>query len=65
MAFFNDESNIPAEFPGLSNGFDLNGNGIVETGAITDYTVLPTRLTLSTADGRNLTFDFIFSEMKD
>ena len=65
VSFFNDESAIPAEFPGLANGFDLNGNGVIDVGPITDYTVLPTRLTLSTTDGRSLTFDFIFSELTD
>ena len=45
--FFNNESAIPSSFADLAGGFDLNANGVVENGLITDYKLLPTRVSVS------------------
>lgn len=47
ILFFADESAIPSEFADLTGGFDLNADGVITSGAITDYEVLPTRITFA------------------
>ncbi len=44
---FVDESAIPTAFADLFLGFDLNGNGVIENGPVTDYRLLPVRITIS------------------
>lgn len=45
--FYTDEGAIPAGFADLPQGFDLNGNGLIDAGPVTDYRLLPVRITLS------------------
>ena len=66
LEFFNTESAIPAEFATMGVGFDLNGNGVVETTPVTDCQVLPVRLTMTTLNPntpRQMTFHYFLSEL--
>ncbi|MFN0059623.1 MAG: hypothetical protein ACKVX7_14295 [Planctomycetota bacterium] len=45
--FFTDEDSLPAEFGATNNSLDLNGNGSIEAGTISNYKVLPVRISLA------------------
>lgn len=47
IEFFNNESAIPGSFAGTDGGFDLNGNGVVDSGPVSDYILLPVRTSLT------------------
>ncbi len=55
IEFFNDESSIPASFAGLNGGFDLNADGTVSSGPVSDYRILPTRITMTVVDSTSST----------
>lgn len=62
ITFFTNESAMPLSWSGFSGGLDLNGNGIIDSGSVTDYRILPTRITITAnrPDGvRTFTTDFI------
>ena len=60
ITFFPDESSIPASFAALGSSYDLNNNGSID-GVVTDYRILPTRITLTTnsPDPRTVTVESI------
>ncbi len=64
IEFFNNEGQIPSSFADLAGGFDLNGNGSVDSTPVTDYKVLPGRI-VATLNGKNgqrsVTLDFILT----
>jgi prepilin-type N-terminal cleavage/methylation domain-containing protein len=47
IEIFDEESGIPTSFAGLTFGLDLNGNGTVEAGVVSDYQILPVRVTVT------------------
>jgi len=47
IEIFNIESAMPTSWSGLATGLDLNANGKVDTGPVTNYLVLPVRITLT------------------
>ena len=50
ILLFDDESTVPVSFADAAQGLDLNGNGTIESGAITDYRILPVRVTVTYPD---------------
>jgi hypothetical protein len=65
IQFFNKESAMPSPWPSFSAGFDLNASGTIEPNPVTNYRVLPTRITLNTdrMDGAGtLVMDLLLTE---
>jgi hypothetical protein len=38
---------VPSNFPSPNSFFDLNSNGVLDSGRVSDYDVVPMRLTIS------------------
>lgn len=47
IQFFTQESAVPKVLSGLTGSLDLSGNGTIDLFPVTDYKVLPVRLTLT------------------
>ena len=47
IELFDDETMVPSDFPSPNSFFDLNSNGSLDSGRVSDYDVLPMRLTIS------------------
>ena len=63
--FFTDEGSIPDGFADLPGGFDLNGNGVIDAGAVSDFRLLPVRITIALEERgvlRATTTDLFFRE---
>jgi len=66
IEFFNNESAIPSSFANLSGGFDLNANGTVEAQPVSDFKILPVRVTCDVAppsQSRPVTLELILMEV--
>jgi len=65
ITFFTSEAAMPLSWSGFSGGLDLNGNGIIDIVPVTDYRILPARITITAnrPDGvRTFTTDFILTQ---
>ncbi|MCI0651036.1 MAG: hypothetical protein L0Z55_04055 [Planctomycetes bacterium] len=62
---FDIEDDVPVEFGGSPLGYDLNGDGDIDSGVVKDYVILPVRMTLSTGrqgEERDFVLHFFLTE---